>query len=76
MGWLAFALALTALAYAWWWVWRNWILPCRELAAMIRELNEARMPRTFLIGGSSCLRGIALALEQLSLREGALRAQV
>jgi len=76
MGWLAFALALAALAYAWWWVWRNWILPCRDLAAMIRELNEARMPRTFLIGGSSCLRGIALALEQLSLREGALRAQV
>ena len=76
MGWLAFALALAVLAYAWWWVWRNWILPCRDLAAMIRELNEARMPRTFLIGGSSCLRGTALALEQLALREGALRARV
>ena len=76
MGWLAFALALAALAYIWWRVWRDWILPCRELAAMIHALNEARLPRTFLIGGSSSVRGIALALEQLVLREGALRARV
>ncbi|MEO6970849.1 MAG: ATP-binding protein, partial [Chthoniobacterales bacterium] len=76
MGWLAFALALAALAYGWWWVRQNWILPGRELERMVSELNEARLPRTFLIGGSSSLRGIALALEQLALREGALRARV
>ena len=40
MGWLAFALALAALAYLWWRVWRDWILPGRELAAMIHELSE------------------------------------
>lgn len=76
MGWLAFALALAALACTWWWVWRSWILPGRELEQMVRELSEARQPRTFLIGGSSSVRGIALALEQLAEREGALRARV
>ena len=34
------------------------------------------MPRTFLIGGNSSVRGIALDLEQLALRENALRARV
>jgi two-component system phosphate regulon sensor histidine kinase PhoR len=76
MGWLAFALALAALAYGWWWVWRSWILPSRELRQMIRELKEARMPRTFLIGGSRSVRRSALDLEQLALRESALRARV
>ncbi|MEO6507856.1 MAG: ATP-binding protein, partial [Chthoniobacterales bacterium] len=60
----------------WWRVWRGWIAPCREIEEMIRDLNEARPPRTFLIGGSQSVRGIALALEQLALREGALRARV
>ncbi|CAN5525890.1 hypothetical protein BH20VER3_BH20VER3_00110 [soil metagenome] len=76
MGWLAFAFALVALLGGWWWVWRGWIAPCRELREMVRVLNEARMPRTFLIGGGECVRGIALALEQLALREGALRTRV
>jgi len=76
MGWFAFALALAVLAYGWWRVWRDWIAPGRELEQMVRELNEGRAPRTFLIGGSRCVRGIARALEQLALREGALRARV
>lgn len=76
MGWLAFALALVALAGSWWWFWRGWIAPARELGQMVREINEERTPRTFLIGGSHGMRGIALALEQLALREGALRARV
>jgi len=76
MGWLAFALALAALAASWWRVRQEWILPGRELEGMVRELNEARLPRTFLIGGSNSVRAIALALEQLAQREGALRARV
>ncbi|MGI8890008.1 MAG: sensor histidine kinase [Chthoniobacterales bacterium] len=74
MAWIAFGLAIAALAYSWWWFWRNWIAPCRELEFLVNELNEARVPRTFLIGGG--VRGIALALEQLATREGALRARV
>ncbi len=35
MGWLAFALALAVLAYGWWRVRRDWILPCRELEQMV-----------------------------------------
>ncbi len=76
MGWFAFALALMVLAYGWWRVWRGWIRPCRELEQMLGEMNAARTPRTFLIGGSARVRGLALALEQLALREGALRARV
>jgi two-component system phosphate regulon sensor histidine kinase PhoR len=76
MGWFAFALALAVLAYGWWRVWRDWIAPGRELEQMVRELNEGRAPRTFLIEGTRRVRGIALALEQLALREGALRARV
>jgi two-component system phosphate regulon sensor histidine kinase PhoR len=54
----------------------DWIAPCRELEQMVRDLNEERTPRTFLISGSAGVRGIALALEQFALREGALRARV
>ena len=75
MGWFAFALALVLLGYTWWRVRRDWIVPGRELEQIVRALNEGRAPRTFLIGGSACLRGTALALEQLALREGALRVR-
>lgn len=76
MGWFAFALALAALLYVWWRVRREWIAPCHDLEQIVRDLNEERAPRTFLIGGSAGMRGIALALERLALREGALRERV
>jgi two-component system, OmpR family, phosphate regulon sensor histidine kinase PhoR len=76
MGWIAFALALALLFYTWWWSWRSWIQPSRELEQLVREVNAERMPKTFLIGGGERLRGIALALEQLALREGTLRTRV
>jgi two-component system, OmpR family, phosphate regulon sensor histidine kinase PhoR len=76
MGWLAFALTLMVLAYGSWRVWCGWIRPCRELEQIVGEMKAARTPRTFLIGGSAQVRGLALALEQLALREGALRARV
>ena len=77
MGWLAFALALIGFGV-------------RLVAGLARldschaansnrwseNMNVARTPRTFLIGGSARMRGLALALEQLALREGALRARV
>ena len=73
MGWIAFALALVLLAYGWWRVRRDWIQPSRELEQIIVALNLEQTPRTFLIGGGGRLRGVALALEQLALRESALR---
>ena len=76
MGWFAFALALAALLYFWWRVRQEWIAPCRELEQIVNDLNHERPPRTFLIGGSPGMRGIALALEKLALREGALRTSV
>ena len=76
MGWLAFALALAFLAYGWWRVWRDWISPSRELEELVGDLSATRMPRTFLISGNARLRATALALEQIALREGALRARV
>ncbi len=76
MGWFAFALVLAALLYFWWRVRSDWIAPCRELEEMVRNLNEERTPRTFLISGTAEVRGIALALEQIAIRQGALRARV
>ena len=76
MGWFAFALALAVLLYTWWWVWRGWIQPVRELEQVVNEVAAERVPRTFIIGGSERMRGIALALEQLALRESLLRARV
>ncbi len=76
MGWFAFALALVLLASVCWRLWSGWIAPARELEQMLLGLNEGQAPRTFLIGGSGQMRGIALSLEQLALREGALRARV
>ncbi|MDQ3545025.1 MAG: ATP-binding protein [Verrucomicrobiota bacterium] len=76
MGWIAFALALAVLLYICWRVWRDWIHPSRELENLVRELSGERIPKTFLIGGSERMRGIALDLEQMALREHALRARV
>ena len=76
MGWFAFALALAVLAFGGLYVWRGWIAPCRELGQMMERLNAGETPRTFLVGGSPSVRGIALALEQLAVRESDLRAQV
>ena len=76
MGWFAFALALALLFYTWWRIWREWIQPARELEQLVQDLAGERTPRTFLIGGSQQLRGIALALEQVARRDQSLRAQV
>jgi two-component system phosphate regulon sensor histidine kinase PhoR len=76
MGWIAFALALLVLAYGWWRVRRDWILPCRDLEQIVDDVTAERVPRTFLIGGSASVRRLALALEQLAFREGALRTRV
>lgn len=76
MGWLAFAFALALLAYGWWRVRRDWIVPAREMEQIVSELTAGRMPPTFLIGGGASVRATALALEQLALREGALRTRV
>jgi two-component system phosphate regulon sensor histidine kinase PhoR len=76
MGWLAFALALAFLAYSWWRVWRDWISPSRQLEELVGDLSAGRTPRSFLISGNARLRGTAMALEQVAMREGALRARV
>src|SRR5262249_49476916 len=76
MGWFAFALAVATLLFLWWHLWRRWIRPARELEALIEEVTAGKMPRTFLIGGSAQLQGIALALEQLARREAELRTRV
>ena len=76
MGWLVFALALGLLLYTWWRVRRGWIEPVRELEQVLQEIASERMPHTFLISGSQRLRGLGLTLEQIALRNQALRARV
>jgi two-component system, OmpR family, phosphate regulon sensor histidine kinase PhoR len=76
MGWFAFALLLAVSAYLGWRVWRDWVSPWRELEEVVAALTNKRMPRTFLISGSACARAIAIALEQLALRQEKLRSLV
>ncbi|MGH8094935.1 MAG: sensor histidine kinase [Chthoniobacterales bacterium] len=76
MGWIAFALALALLLYSWWRVWRGWMQPGREIEQLLTEVAAERETRTFLIDGSARMRGLALGLEQLALRQGLLRARV
>ncbi len=75
MGWFAFALAVVLSAYAFWRIWRDWISPWRELGQIVEAITHERMPRTFLIGGGARVRGIALALEKLALRQRELLAR-
>jgi two-component system, OmpR family, phosphate regulon sensor histidine kinase PhoR len=75
MGWFAFALVVVLSAYAFWRLWRDWIAPWRELEQIVEAIAHDRMPRTFLIGGSGRVRGIALALEKLALRQRELLAR-
>jgi len=75
MGWFAFALAVLLSAYAFWRIWRDWISPWRELEQIVGAITQERMPRTFLIAGSARVRGIALALEKLALRQCELLAR-
>jgi two-component system phosphate regulon sensor histidine kinase PhoR len=74
MGWIAFALA--ALLYLAWRSWRGWVVPSRELEALIKEVEAERTPRTFIVGGNARMRRIALALERLALRDAALRTRM
>jgi two-component system phosphate regulon sensor histidine kinase PhoR len=76
MGWVAFGLTVAALLYILWRTWQRWVQPSRDLEQLVNEIVAERSPRTFLVGGSSRLRAIGLALEQLALREAALRARV
>ncbi|HSU86482.1 MAG TPA: ATP-binding protein [Chthoniobacterales bacterium] len=76
MGWIAFGVALALLLYTWVWLWRDWIQPSRELERLVSDVTAERIPKTFLIGGSQRMRDLALALEQLAQREGALRTRV
>ena len=75
MGWFAFALALVLSAYAFWRLWRGWVAPWRELGQIVEAITRGQMPRTFLVGGSTRARGIALALEKLALRQRELLAR-
>jgi len=45
--------------------------PCRELEELVRTSMKSVNPAPFFIGGSAEVRGIALSLEQLALRQGA-----
>ena len=50
--------------------------PARSWSRWSKRITHERMPRTFLIGGSARVRGIALAFENLALRQRELLARV
>ena len=73
--WFAVAVAVAALFYASWRVWREWIAPTRHLDRLVQALNANETPSTFLIGERGRMRRIGLALEEISLRQKSLRAR-
>jgi two-component system phosphate regulon sensor histidine kinase PhoR len=68
MGWFAFALAVALAGFVFWRIWR-------ELGEIVAAVTDEQVPRTFVVGGSTRVRGIALALEKLSARQRELLAR-
>lgn len=55
---------------------RKWITPWREVEGLIREVGQAKQPRTFLIDGGPVPRQVGIALEEIFLRQLDLERQI
>jgi len=76
MGWFLVCLIVgstIAIGYA---IWRCWIAPWRKVAEVVDEISNTKKPRTFLIGGGTVPRRVALALEEIFNRQQQLAQQV
>src|ERR1700730_5818330 len=76
MGWFLVCLIVgstIAIGYA---IWRCWIAPWRKVAEVVDEISHTKKPRTFLIGGGTVPRRVALALEEIFNRQQQLAQQV
>ncbi|HEY1771018.1 MAG TPA: ATP-binding protein [Chthoniobacterales bacterium] len=76
MGWVAFALAVALFSYFVWRVRRDYILPSRQLEALVRAIDAGDEPATFLLGEGGRMREIGLALDEIARRQKELRARV
>ena len=57
-------------------VWRKWVAPWLELERLIADIRQGRQPRTFLIRGGDDPQRVALALEDLFIRQRAVDQQL
>lgn len=55
---------------------RRWITPWPVIQKLVDDVREVRQPRTYLIEGNTEAKRVALALEDLFLRQRALTEQV
>jgi two-component system phosphate regulon sensor histidine kinase PhoR len=55
---------------------RRWITPWPVIQKLVDDVREVRQPRTYLIEGNTEAKRVALALEDLFLRQRALTEQI
>ncbi len=76
MGWVAFALTLALVVYGSWRVWRDWVLPSRQIEQAVAAIVAARSPASFVIGTGGPLRRAGFALETLATRQRETQARL
>jgi two-component system phosphate regulon sensor histidine kinase PhoR len=75
MSWFLLCLLVGSIIVFAYSVRRKWIKPWREIEGLIRQVGQAKQPRTFLIDGGPVPRRVGVALEEIFLRQQDLERQ-
>lgn len=76
MSWFILCLVLGSAIFLAYGLRRKWIAPWREVEELIRQIGQARQPRTFLVDGGPVPRRVGIALEEIFLRQQNLQRQI
>ncbi|MEN3369117.1 MAG: two-component system, OmpR family, phosphate regulon sensor histidine kinase PhoR [Verrucomicrobiota bacterium] len=76
MIWFILILAVASLLWLAMAVRRRWITPWPVIQKLVDDVREVRQPRTYLIEGNTEAKRVALALEEIFLRQRALTEQI
>jgi two-component system phosphate regulon sensor histidine kinase PhoR len=68
MWWFPISLAVAALLFIAFRVWRRWIEPWREMEELIGDVLAGRPPRKYLMSANERARAAGLAMEQIAAR--------
>jgi two-component system, OmpR family, phosphate regulon sensor histidine kinase PhoR len=76
MLWWTLGIGLLIVVAAAFFMQRLWLQPWQELEHLLTRIGRGEQPPTFLLGGTTRIRRVGLALEQLLARQRALDRQV
>ncbi len=76
MVWFLFSAGLVVTYAAAVHFWRKWVRPWRDVDHVIHEVINGRTPRTFLVDGNRSAQRIAVALEDVFVRQRHLATRV